>query len=226
MNRVEFMNQLERLLQGIAPGEREEALQYYNDYFDDAGSENEQAVIEALGNPARVAENIRRELSGSGGEAFSGARPSDRAMVEYGKEREEDGKNPPFEREAETKSAEKAGMPPWAIALLVTLLIFGSPVVLGLLCVVFGVVIMWYALILAAGVAAVALLGVLIVLVVTGIICCFVNPWVGMALVGSGLICGGIGLLFLMLTTAMAGVATPAFWRGVGRLFRRKRAAA
>ena len=40
MNRVDFMNQLERLLQSIAPAERDEALQYYNDYFDDAGKEN------------------------------------------------------------------------------------------------------------------------------------------------------------------------------------------
>ena len=37
MNRVEFMRQLESLLRSIAPMEREEALQYYNDYFDDAG---------------------------------------------------------------------------------------------------------------------------------------------------------------------------------------------
>lgn len=57
MNRTDFMTQLEYLLQSISPSEREEALQYYNDYFDDAGEENEQSVIEALGNPARVAEN-------------------------------------------------------------------------------------------------------------------------------------------------------------------------
>lgn len=60
MNRAEFMRQLESMLQGISPTEREEALQYYNDYFDDAGEENEKAVIEALGNPARVAENIKK----------------------------------------------------------------------------------------------------------------------------------------------------------------------
>ncbi len=88
MNRVDFMNQLERLLQSIAPGERDEALQYYNDYFDDAGKENEQEVIEALGNPARVAENIKRDLLGSGygGESVPKAQPSDRAIIEYGKD--------------------------------------------------------------------------------------------------------------------------------------------
>ncbi len=65
MKRTDFMNQLESLLQSIPSTEREEAMQYYNDYFDDAGAENEQQVIEALGNPARVAENIKRDLLGS-----------------------------------------------------------------------------------------------------------------------------------------------------------------
>ena len=61
MNRVDFMNQLERLLQSIAPGERDEALQYYNDYFDDAGKENEQEVIEALGIRPEL-QRISREI--------------------------------------------------------------------------------------------------------------------------------------------------------------------
>ena len=54
MNKIEFMRQLESLLQNISEQERQEALHYYADYFDDAGPENEQAVLEALGNPARV----------------------------------------------------------------------------------------------------------------------------------------------------------------------------
>ena len=45
MNRADFMDQLESLLQSIAPTEREEAIQYYNDYFDDAGKENEQEEV-------------------------------------------------------------------------------------------------------------------------------------------------------------------------------------
>ena len=65
MNRIDFMTQLESLLQGISEQERNDALLYYYDYFNDAGEENEQDVIEALGNPARVAENIKRDLYGN-----------------------------------------------------------------------------------------------------------------------------------------------------------------
>ena len=86
MNRAEFIRQLECLLQSIPDAERQEALQYYNDYFDDAGDENEQDVIEALGNPARVAENIKRDLleSGYGETPVKKAVASDRKLIEYG----------------------------------------------------------------------------------------------------------------------------------------------
>lgn len=284
MNRVDFINQLERLLQSIAPGEREEALQYYNDYFDDAGKENEQEVIEALGNPARVAENIKRDLLGNGyGGPVARAQASDRALVEYGKETEEEtspDENPEGGKEGDGKtsgkpsgsvtfpengnggqgalgfggSAEKretpgpgrscegdlnsrdtygqnayeppvenGGMPPWAVALLATLLILASPMLLGIVCVLFSLVVVWYVLLACVGMVAVALLVMLVVLVVTGILCCFVNPWVGMALAGGGLVCGGIGMIFLMITAAMGGIVTPAIWRGLGFLFRRRR---
>ena len=49
MNRTEFMNRLERLLWDIPESERREALQYYNDYFDDAGPENEARVSATSG---------------------------------------------------------------------------------------------------------------------------------------------------------------------------------
>lgn len=62
MSRWEFMRQLEELLSDISPSEREEALQYYNDYFNDAGRDNEQEVIKALGSPGQVAQIVRDGL--------------------------------------------------------------------------------------------------------------------------------------------------------------------
>ena len=56
------MRKLEELLSDISPSEREEALQYYNDYLNDAGKENEKEVIEALGSPEEVAEIVRAGL--------------------------------------------------------------------------------------------------------------------------------------------------------------------
>ncbi len=62
MNRKEFIDKLDYLLQDIEDIEREEALQYYEDYFDEAGSENESQVIKDLGSPERVAAIIKAGL--------------------------------------------------------------------------------------------------------------------------------------------------------------------
>lgn len=220
MNRIDFMKQLESLLQNVSQMEREEALQYYNDYFDDAGPENEKEVIEALGNPARVAENIKRDLMGNG---EVNAKASDRALVEYEKAQSTTQSKP----KEEGKSG-KTELPTWVIVLLVILLVFASPAILGagagVLGVLAGVAATWFGVIFGFGVAAIALFIVMLVLIVLGIVCIFIDPLVGVSLVGGGLLCGGIGLLFLMLTVAMGGIATPAVCKGIAGLFKRKSA--
>ena len=59
MNRVEYMKELEALLADIPADEREDAINYYNDYFDEGGEENEEATIEALGDVHKLAAGIK-----------------------------------------------------------------------------------------------------------------------------------------------------------------------
>lgn len=66
VNREEFMQALERALYDISDEEKEAALQYYNDYFDDAGEENEQDVLQSLGAPEKLAESIRNGMDENG----------------------------------------------------------------------------------------------------------------------------------------------------------------
>lgn len=66
MNRKEFLEQLERLLWDIPESERKAALEYYEDYFEDAGVENEGKVIRELGSPGKVAAIIRADLENDG----------------------------------------------------------------------------------------------------------------------------------------------------------------
>ena len=70
MDRAEFMSRLTALLQDVPPAEREEAITYYNEYFDDAGEGNEAGVIAALGSPEELAKAIKAGLfdGGNGGE--------------------------------------------------------------------------------------------------------------------------------------------------------------
>ena len=65
MKREEFMRALEEALADAPADERDAALQYYNDYLDDSGEEDEERVIEALGDPATLARSICGDTSGS-----------------------------------------------------------------------------------------------------------------------------------------------------------------
>ena len=62
MNRMEFMAELESLLQDIPAEERIEAIRYYNNYFDDAGPEMERQILWELGDPSRAAAEVKAGL--------------------------------------------------------------------------------------------------------------------------------------------------------------------
>lgn len=59
MTKYEFLGDLSRLLSDLSEEERGEALQYYEDYFTDAGRDQEQAVIQELESPEKVAAKVR-----------------------------------------------------------------------------------------------------------------------------------------------------------------------
>lgn len=63
MTRDEFLFGLEQRLHALPRDERVEALRYYREYFDEAGTEHEQDVIRELKSPAHVAAKILAEYS-------------------------------------------------------------------------------------------------------------------------------------------------------------------
>lgn len=65
MDRAQFMRELENLLADIPETEKREALEFYDNYFDDAGPENEVSVLRELGSPEKVAAIIKADLKGS-----------------------------------------------------------------------------------------------------------------------------------------------------------------
>lgn len=85
MNKDLFLAQLERLLYEIPREERDEAMDYYRSYFEDAGAENEAVVLEELESPQKIADSIIEALNSTGD--MKGAL-----------------KNPPQVREGQTQS--------------------------------------------------------------------------------------------------------------------------
>ena len=60
MDRAQFMQELEKLLADISETERQDALDFYNSYFDDAGAENELRCSGNLEVPRRLQQSSRR----------------------------------------------------------------------------------------------------------------------------------------------------------------------
>jgi len=63
MNRHEFLAQLKNKLNSLPAEEIANALAYYDEYFNEAGPENEQGVIAELGSPSEVASKIIGEFA-------------------------------------------------------------------------------------------------------------------------------------------------------------------
>lgn len=166
MNRKEFMEQLQNLLWDISPAEREEAIRYYDTYFDDAGPENEGDVIASLGSPEKVAENIKKDILRENPATDAEVTAEDRAVVKYGEEPKESnrfqqsvnqgvdtasdaaGNNLNQKAYEETtanreKSVKNSTMPTWAVVLLTVLAVVTVPIwiplCIGIFVVLFGV---------------------------------------------------------------------------------------
>lgn len=114
---------------------------------------------------------------------------------------------------------EKKKMSTGMVVLIVVLCLILSPaifgVVTGIAGTAFGLLAGWFGAILGFGIAAIVLIILAFVFACIGVAGMFVSPFGGLGMVGGGLVCGGLGILFLMLTVAMAGVATPAIFRGI-----------
>lgn len=206
MNRVEFMQQLEHLLEDIPEGDRQDAITYYNDYFDEAGPEKEASVIRELGSPDKVAAVIKADLNHATDEAANDG--------ELLTSIEQPGN--PEEKKEQKKF-------PWA--LVIVLLIFASPILisvlggllggmLGLLGALVGIAVAM----IACGIAFV-LAG--IVLLVGGIIRMVISPVEGLLSIGLGSVLFALGILFVILFIWAAFKWVPVLFRGCVNLFRK-----
>lgn len=62
MTSEEYLKQLEKYLRKLPQSDYKDAMEYFTEYFADAGPENEQAVIKELGTPKQAAAELMRNL--------------------------------------------------------------------------------------------------------------------------------------------------------------------
>lgn len=204
MNRREFMNRLEYLLQDISQRERIEALAYYNDYFDDAGEENEQEVISSLGSPEKVAETIKEGL---------GEKP-----------KQEDG-NTKATSDERNNQAPRQGSDWGRIILIVLLCLVLSPILIpaggAAVSIIIGIPAAFFGLLVALGIGGAGLVIGGFAVVVAGIGKLFISAAAGLSLLGIGLLLLGAGTLGIIAAVWIVCKAIPWIIRGIVGLFRR-----
>jgi uncharacterized membrane protein len=170
------MAELERQLARIDSREREEALAYYNEYFDEAGPENEARVIEELGSPVRVAAQIK----------------ADAAVKGMGN--------------AEAPPVKKGISTIWFVALAILALPVALPVVFAVLGMGISLLVAVVAVVAAIAAAVVAVCGGGFVSFVAGAAVLFADVPTGIFYMGGGLAAIGVALLLggLMFAAARA----------------------
>ena len=136
MNKYEFLAQLRNALSSVPQEEREAAMSYYEEFFSDAGEENEQAVIASLGSPEELAKSIIDENRNDTAHSSNTSRGS-------GDFNANTFTPPP------TPLQQNTGLTGGQIALIVILLVLSSPIWIGLLIGLFGMIIGIFAAVIA-----------------------------------------------------------------------------
>lgn len=207
MNRVQFMEQLKKLLSDISEEERQEALEYYESYFDDAGEDQEAEVIRELGSPGKVAAIIKEDLKSSSqnyGEFTENGFQDERADNE---------RQMPQNRVDRGYHAERKGGKASVILVLI-LLVFISPLIKGAVGGVLGFIValalLPFLVVFGIGAAVVGLFVAAVAVIGAGIGTCFTALPFGVLLVGIGLLLFAlalVGLVFLKWAATCALLA-------------------
>ena len=225
MNRKEYMERLEQLLLVLPEEEREEALQYYHDYLDDAGVENEENVIRELGTPEEVAAKIRAGFAGENGEyseqGFEDVRfhKSDEIITEA--ERVEGNWEEVHydNRKDDRNKKQSKNTNAWKVIAIIVLVLFAAPIMLpvgiAVLAVVFALIVTVLAVLFAVGISGFAILLTGVIVVVAGIAKMILAPATGILAAGIGCILLAVGVLVSWLMISIMVKVVPGLIRGI-----------
>ncbi len=224
MNKNEFMQELEHGLAGLTPDERVAALQYYKEYFDDAGPEHEAEVIAELGSPAKVAADIRA-ASGDAGEGWT---PPERPLPSVVPSTAAPGgtypaMHGPTSTQQQPAPAEQnqAGNTALKVFIIVLLAVFLAPLWGGLLGTFFGLVIALFVLMLVPFIIGVAFTAAGVACITASVVAFQAAGIAGLSILGPGLFLLGIGLLCCYGGIVLVAKGIPAIVRGIISLFRK-----
>lgn len=190
MNRSEFMEKLEEFLAELSPAERQEAIEYYNSYLDDAGIGNDDKVPESIGTPEEVAKQLKRSILNPDIDFMADEK------VNYNAPKKS------FEKKSNTNQG-KRKISNGELAVIIIGVVLTSPIwfslIVGVLSLIFGICMAVIGVLFGFFVAAICLVIVGICLGVAGISIMFTETAAGMGLIGAGCIVLALGIIAVVL---------------------------
>lgn len=207
MTRQEYMEQLKKYLKRLPKEDYENAIEYFSEYFDEAGPQKEQQVMKELGEPKEAARELLLNLLQESVE-------NDQDIVE--------------EKAAVQPEAASGGKKrsPSKIILLAILVLCASPVSLallvGVLAVLLAVVVTATAVIFSLGITSIAATAGGIVTVGFGATLVLKSAAAACMMIGGGFLMAGIGILAGVLTIYICKWCANGIGRLVNRFVRKK----
>lgn len=227
-SRKQFLDELEQELSNISKTEREEALQYYREYFEDANMPDEE-VIRQLGSVESVAKSIRDNLMDREDSYYQDNKDENlwskyTSKVDEGYRKvEETITDQRVDTINDTANTAGTGQSDSSITiLLVVLAIIFSPVLLGvagsLIGVVISLVATFFAFVVAIGACAIAFAVAAIACLGVAITHFMADPLMGTLCLGACMFFTGLCFLFTLSTLKIVTFVIPGLAKGIGSL--------
>ena len=169
MSRDEYLNILHANLRNVPPQEINNIMQYYFEYFEEAGPENVQKVIDELGPPQQLANKVSADYV---------IRGMENGTVPQGMK----------------QKASNA----WLIVLAICGSPIWLPLALGLIIVIAAMALSLFIVIVSFSAASIAIMVSGLFASGVGIVTVFSHVPTGIFMMGTGLLCTGIGILIFI----------------------------
>ncbi len=227
MSKKEFMEELQVLLGELPAEEREEAVRYYESYFEEAGTDQEQIVLEELGSAERIASQILRDYRAEKNAGMY----TEQGYREQGTEKQTPVRYSVEEAKGEQSASEDSGIyvtnkglsgGSLVVAILIAIITF--PIWISILATAFGLLMGLFGasigIVVGFGAGGVGCMIGGVAAFAVGIVKALTIPVVGAALIAVSLLLFGVGCLMI---AAAGGVVRLVIWivNGIIKLFSR-----
>ncbi|MCQ2483270.1 MAG: DUF1700 domain-containing protein [Clostridia bacterium] len=201
MNKESYLDELRKSLKVLPQVDRDETIEFYKEYFEDAGIENEAAVIEELGSPKELAKKILVDVVDK---KFSSEEQDDAAETDFHQEGHDN-----------KKKKENSALRTFLVVMAAILALPLSPILFALLITLFALTFAFIIVFISIIACGVVMFAVGLVVAIAALFLLPVGIGKALLMLGTGLVTLGLGILFVIGFAKLLSL----FCNGVAALF-------